>query len=113
MSALNTNQPSSNGLTLRMELDGFMCRDSGDQTPVMEVGRWGKVARNHEAFWVRLESVGEERVTATVDNQLVRNDELACGQILVLSRRCILTTVGEEERRAFVARAITMRSVVG
>lgn len=113
MSALNPTQSSPYGLTLRMELDGFMCRDSGDQTPVMEVGRWGKVARNHEAFWVRLESVGEERVTATVDNQLVRNDELACGQVLVLSKRCILTTVGEEERRAFVAHPITMRSVVG
>jgi hypothetical protein len=82
-----------------MELDGFMCRDSGDKTPVMEVGRWGKVVRNLEAFWVRLESVGEEHVTVTVDNQLVRNDELACGQILVLSKRCILTTVGKRRDR--------------
>ena len=63
------------------------------------------MAWNLEAFWVRLESVGEEHVTATVDNQLVRKDELARvarSWCCLLSKWCILTTVGEEERRAFV-----------
>ena len=83
-------------------LGGFVTRDHAP-SPRMEAGMWGKVARNGEAFWVRLDSVGEECVSATVDNHLVRNLDLTCGQRLVLNRRCILATVGEDERRVFVS----------
>lgn len=67
----------------------------------MAAGRWGKVVRNSEAFWVRLDGVSEECVTATVDNELVLN-ELRCGQRLELNKQLIHITVGESERRAFV-----------
>lgn len=84
-----------------MEIDGFISRDPNEHAPRMAVGRWGKVVRNREAFWVRLDSVSKECVIATVDNQLVLND-LRCGQRLKLSKDLIHITVGEPERRAFV-----------
>ena len=57
-----------------MEIDGFERRASTARVLTMRAGDWAKVARNNEAFWVQLESVCGDRVTARVDNELLWNN---------------------------------------
>lgn len=56
----------------------------------------GKVVRNDEAFYVCVEKVEAECVTATVDNDLLQN-EFVCGQRVTLDQKNIFMTTNYED----------------
>lgn len=56
-----------------------------------------KVCRNDERFWVKVTNVQGDVLTATVDNDLFRNDDLPYGRAVFIERRHIYNYIFESD----------------